>query len=94
MNGILYICDVVFNLNSNNYKSKIDNWVTGFEKMAGKELCSEVETHIRDEFSTFDWILEGMFTRAGFLIEKNRSSDGFVREYFCRKSNEIEYKEE
>lgn len=94
MNGILYICDVVFNLESNNYSVKIDNWVSGFEKMAGKELRSEAETHIRDEFSTFDWILEEMFTRAGFLIEKNRSSDGFVTEYFCRKAKEIEYKDE
>lgn len=91
MNGILYICDVVFNLDPNNYKVKIDNWINGFEEFAGKELRSEVETHIRDEFSTFNWIIEGMFTRAGFEIDKTRSSDGFVTEYLCRKSKEIEY---
>jgi ubiquinone/menaquinone biosynthesis C-methylase UbiE len=93
-NGILYICDVAFNLDSNNYKVKIDNWINGFEAFAGKELRSEVETHIRDEYSTFNWILEGMFSRAGFLMEKNRSSDGFVTEYLCRKSKEIEYFDE
>jgi ubiquinone/menaquinone biosynthesis C-methylase UbiE len=92
LNGILYICDVVFNLGPNNYKEKIDNWIDGFEESAGKDLSSEVETHIRDEFSTFDWILEGMLERAGFLIERNRSADGFVREYLCRKVKEIDYK--
>jgi ubiquinone/menaquinone biosynthesis C-methylase UbiE len=93
-NGILYICDVAFNIDSNNYKVKIDNWINGFEEFAGKELRSEVETHIRDEYSTFNWILEGMFSRAGFLMEKNKSSDGFVSEYLCRKSKEIEYYDE
>jgi ubiquinone/menaquinone biosynthesis C-methylase UbiE len=94
LNGILYICDVVFNLDPNNYKDKIDKWIDGFEKFAGKELRSEVETHIRDEFSTFNWILEGMFARAGFEIDNKRSSDGFVTEYLCRKSKEIEYNDE
>jgi putative AdoMet-dependent methyltransferase len=94
INGILYLCDVTFNLDSNDYKAKIDNWLEGFEEMAGKKMRAEAETHIREEFSTFNWILEGMFARAGFLIEKNRSSDGFITEYFCRKVSEIEYKEE
>jgi len=93
-NGILYICDVVFNLDPNNYKDKIDKWIDGFEQFTGKELRSEVETHIRDEFSTFNWILEGMFARAGFEIDNKRSSDGFVTEYLCRKSKEIEYYDE
>lgn len=93
MDGILYICDVVFGLESHNYQTKIDKWVSGFERNAGKELRSEVEIHIKEEFSTYDWILEGMFTRAGFLIEKSRSADGFIREYLCRKSKEIEYEE-
>jgi len=94
IDGILYICDVAFNLGPDNYKAKIDNWIAGFEAFAGKKLCAEVETHIRDEFSTFNWILEGMVARAGFSIEKNRSPDGFVAEYVCRKSKEIEYNDE
>jgi ubiquinone/menaquinone biosynthesis C-methylase UbiE len=94
LNGIFYICDVVFNLGPNNYKGKIDKWIDGFGEFAGKEIRSEVETHIRDEFSTFNWILEGMFARAGFEIDNKRSYDGFVSEYLCRKSKEIEYNDE
>lgn len=94
LNGILYVCDVVFNLDSKNYKDKIDKWIDGFDKFAGKELRSEVETHIRDEFSTFNWILEGMLARAGFEVDNKRSSDGFVTDYSCRKSKEIEYNDE
>lgn len=91
LNGIFYLCDVAFTLDSNDYKTKIDNWVAGFGKNADTEFRAEVETHIREEFSTFNWILEGMFKRAGFLIEKIRSYDGFVTEYLCRKVNEIEH---
>ena len=94
LNGILYICDVVFNLGPDNYKDKIDKWIDEFDNFGGNELRLEVETHIRDEFSTFTWILEGMLTRAGFDIDKKRSSDGFVTEFLCRKSNEIEYSDE
>jgi ubiquinone/menaquinone biosynthesis C-methylase UbiE len=92
-NGVFYLCDVVFNLESSDYKTKIDNWVAGFEELAGTELSTEVQTHIRDEFSTFDWILEAMFGKAGFNVEKKRSTDGFITEYLCRKVKEIEFQQ-
>lgn len=94
LNGVLYICDVVFNLDPNNYKVKIDKWIDDFDKLAGKELRLEAETHIREEFSTFNWIMEGMLARAGFKIYKKRSVDGFVTDYLCRKFEEIDYNDE
>ena len=68
--------------------TEINNWVSSFEMKAGKEFKAEVETHIRDEFSTFNWILEGMLIKAGFKIEKSRTADGFVTEYLCKKIEE------
>jgi hypothetical protein len=41
--------------------------------------------HIREEHSTFGWIIEGMLRQAGFAIEE---ADYFAPEYaqyFCRK---------
>lgn len=87
--GILYIFDIVFDFKTTAYKNKIDEWVLGFEKQAGKEFKKEVETHIRDEFSTFKWILDGMIEKAGFKIENYKSSDGFAAEYHCIKIDEI-----
>ncbi|HAR64344.1 MAG TPA: class I SAM-dependent methyltransferase [Candidatus Margulisbacteria bacterium] len=85
LGGILYIFDIVFHFEPTEYKNKINDWVTGFEIKAGKEFRTEVETHIRDEFSTFNWVMEGMLKKAGFIIEKSRTSDGFITEYFCKK---------
>lgn len=89
LDGILYIHDVVFHFEPTNYIGKISNWISGLEKVAGAEFKAEVETHIRDEFSTFNWILEGMLTKAGFIIEKCRTSDEFITEYVCKKVKEI-----
>jgi len=87
-NGILYLFDVVFHLDPKEYQMKITDWVSGFEKLAGKKMREEVETHIRDEYSTFSWILNGMIERAGFKIEKSKTNDGFITEYHCIKTQD------
>ena len=56
---------------------------------AGTKFKDEVETHIREEYSTFSWILEGLIERAGFKIEKSRTADGFITEYHCVKVEDI-----
>lgn len=88
--GILYIFDVVFHFESTDYKNKINKWLAGFEKNAGEKFREEVETHIREEYSTFKWILDGMIERAGFRIENCRSKDGFITEYHCIKVKDRE----
>lgn len=86
--GLLYLHDVVFQFPAPEYAARIDAWIGGFEKVAGSEFRREVETHIRAEYSTFGWVLQGMLERAGFAVEKSRSADGFVSEYACRKVRE------
>lgn len=87
--GILYIFDVVFNFSPKEYEREIDSWISGFELKAGKSFRHEVETHIRDEYSTFNWILEGMIERSGFKTVKSRTHDGFLTEYHCVKVEDI-----
>ena len=42
-------------------------------------------SHIEKEFSTFDWVLEGMMTRCGLKIV-NKECKGFLSVYVCEKS--------
>jgi ubiquinone/menaquinone biosynthesis C-methylase UbiE len=88
MGGLLYIHDVVFQFDPQAYAGRIDAWISGFEKVAGEEFRLEVEAHIRDEYSTFGWIMQGLLEKAGFAIEQCRSNDGFMTEYACRKVRE------
>jgi ubiquinone/menaquinone biosynthesis C-methylase UbiE len=87
--GILYIHDVVFQFNPADYKLKINEWIDGYADKLSPDFLEEFEIHIRDEFSTFDWILRGMIERAGFMIDKVKSFDGFSSEYFCVKIKEV-----
>lgn len=88
MGGILYIFDIVFNFNAIEYEERINEWILGFEKRADYKFKEEIEIHIRDEYSTFKWILEGMIEKAGFKIKNYRSDDGFMAEYHCIKVDE------
>jgi len=90
--GILYINDIIFHFNAAEYQQKINEWISVFEKIISIEFREEVETHIRDEFSTFKWIMDGMIEKVGFKIENCRTYDGFVTEYHCIKVNETELK--
>ena len=87
--GVLYIFDVVFHFDAPEYETKIDNWVMDFEVKAGSKFRKEVDTHIRDEYSTFSWILQGLIERAGFKIKQSRTVDGFLTEYHCIKVEDI-----
>jgi putative AdoMet-dependent methyltransferase len=87
--GLLYIFDVVFNFDPSEFEVKINEWISLFGKKTGAEFKAEIETHIRDEFSTFTWILDEMLKKAGFTIEKFRAVDGFTAEYLCRKESSI-----
>jgi len=46
---------------------------------------SESETHVRDEYSTCDWIMEGLLERAGFRIQTADHPDEFLATYLCTK---------
>lgn len=89
MRGLLYFHDVVFGFAPETYRQSVDAWIDAISAVAGETIRREMETHIRDEHSTFDWILEGMLTRAGFVTEKRETRDGFVTEYVCRKVHEV-----
>jgi putative AdoMet-dependent methyltransferase len=89
MNGLFYLFDIVFQFDPNEYIQKINSYISDFSKKAGSDFKSEVETHIKDEFSTFDWIMRGLITKAGFRIERSRSNDGFSTEYMCIKERDI-----
>lgn len=88
--GILYLFDVVFHFHPSEYQEKIRPWIQEFESKAGQGFTQEVEIHIRDEYSTFHWILEGMLHKAGFKVEQMRTHDGFLTEYHCIKTGDRE----
>jgi ubiquinone/menaquinone biosynthesis C-methylase UbiE len=84
MNGIFLLIDVVFRFDP-DYEKNTEAMINGLSNSFSEELIKETKVHIRDEYSTFDWILRGLIERAGFCIEKINAEDSLASEYFCRK---------
>jgi len=40
--------------------------------------------HIRQEYSTLTWIMEGLLQRSGFAVEQTRQLSEFMFQYLCR----------
>jgi len=83
--GVLYLRDVVFRFEPGRYAEVFDKWVGDVAETFGEECMSaQAESHIRREFSTFGWIMEGLLTRAGFEVEQADYSERLAA-YLCRK---------
>lgn len=87
--GILYVSDIVFQFEAKDYETSINSWIDNLSKKVDIEFIKDIESHISDEFSTYDWIFRGLLEKAGFEIYFFKSADGFVSEYFCKKEKDI-----
>ena len=83
--GKLYLWDVVFGFDVKDHASLLQAWIDEMRKEAGPEMADEVAIHIRDEFSTYDWIMEGMLAKAGFTIKRKVSEATHCLTYICTK---------
>ena len=83
--GKLLLFDVVFSFDPTNYESFIKEFIQSMTDRMGDQMKKELETHFRQEFSTFDWVMEGLLEKAGFIIEKADYREGFFATYLCTK---------
>ncbi|MGD8563902.1 MAG: methyltransferase domain-containing protein [Desulfarculaceae bacterium] len=83
--GQLLLLDVVLPSQVQNLDKTLSNWITRITEMAGPELGREAGIHIKKEYSTYDWIMEGMLRQAGFSLEIADYSRGLNTMYLCRK---------
>ncbi len=79
--GKLYLFDVVFSFDIRNCADAIEEWIRTTDEYSREGI----ETHIREECSTLDWVMEGLLERSGFEIEKNDYKEGFLASYLCTK---------
>jgi len=84
--GLLYIWDVIFTFPPIEYAQHLQQMIDALGRTDGQGFSREdFETHIREEFSTYAWILEGLLDRAGFDVISSdfpRSTHG---EMLCRR---------
>jgi SAM-dependent methyltransferase len=85
--GVLRLWDVVYSFEPRDAERQIEGWVA--DTMAADVergwTRAELAEHVRDEHSTFTWLLEPMIERAGFdIVQADYSASVFAR-YVCKK---------
>jgi SAM-dependent methyltransferase len=84
--GVLRLSDVVYDFAPSEAEERIEAWcATGGETVEENWSRAELEEHVRDEHSTFTWLLEAMIERCGFEVEDaQHSEDGMLADYVLR----------
>jgi SAM-dependent methyltransferase len=87
--GILRLSDVVYGFGPVEAEECLERWMSqaASETVDDGWTRAELEEHVRDEHSTFTWLLEPMLEKAGFTIEQAEySEDRIFARYTCVKA--------
>ncbi len=79
--GKLYLRDTVLSGVSGDFSSYLDEITRANSDNPNNKRIR----HIREEFTTLDWIMQGLINRAGFRIDKANYDGAFWAEYLCTK---------
>lgn len=84
--GVFRLWDVVYDFAPSEAEERIEAWcATGGTSVEAEWSRAEFEEHVRDEHSTFRWLLEPMLERCGFRVEEVvYSPDGIFGKYVLR----------
>lgn len=84
--GLLRLWDVVYDFAPEEGEARLEAWcATGGDGTDGEWSRADYEEHVRDEHSTFTWLLEPMIKCAGFAVEEAlHSDDGIFARYLLR----------
>jgi hypothetical protein len=87
--GFLRLWDVVYDFGPQEAEERLEAWCsTGGEGSDGEWSRADFEEHVRDEHSTFTWLLEPMTQRARFSIEvASHSEDGIFARYLLKRTD-------
>jgi SAM-dependent methyltransferase len=90
--GLFRLWDVVYNFDPFEAEERIEAWCATGRDSAPFEAIEdgwgrwELEEHVRDEHSTYTWLLEAMFERTGFVVEEAEyADDAMYAKYLLRR---------
>src|SRR5579884_591796 len=83
--GVLRLRDLVYHFDPAEASARIEPWLAHAAPTPDRGWTrAEYETHLREEHSTYSWLLEPMIERAGFAIaEAEHSPGGIYAAYLC-----------
>lgn len=79
--GQFVLCDVVFDWGEQGHARYFDEAVDSLPD----EIRPRMTAHVSSEYSTLDWIMEGLLRRAGFRIVRVEKPTPYFHAYHCHK---------
>jgi putative AdoMet-dependent methyltransferase len=84
--GTFYLWDVVFSFEPAEAAEHLQRWIDTAGRSEGQGFTrADFEAHVREEFSTYAWILDGMLQRAGFDVVSRAFPTATHGEFHCRR---------
>jgi SAM-dependent methyltransferase len=89
--GVFRLWDVVYDFEPADTAERLEAWcATGAQVPAGTAVHEswgrwEIAEHVRDEHSTYRWLLDTMIERVGFRIEHVEQPDSVTARYVLRR---------
>ncbi len=78
--GRFFLLDVVFSSSDEGHRAQFHAFVNA----SPEGMRNEVMDHIAKEYSTLDWIMEGLLVRAGFQIQCIVDTQAPLIQYLCK----------
>jgi SAM-dependent methyltransferase len=82
--GQFLFCDIVFSSKDRDPRLRFDAFIDAMPESMQEGTIG----HIAKEYSTLDWIMEGLLTRAGFRILRIVDSQTPLIQYLCKAGEE------
>jgi len=82
--GQLYIHDVI--LKEDDATINIQALIDKLGEAGGKLLQEDTERHFKDEYSTYDWVMDELLSQAGFTVKSKQIDDGVLGTYVCTRN--------
>lgn len=84
--GVLVLRDLVYDFEPLEADSRIEEWLAGAAPTPAEGWTrGELEAHVRDEHSTFAWLLEPLLVHAGLEIVEREVGRGIYATYVCTR---------
>jgi putative AdoMet-dependent methyltransferase len=83
--GVFYLSDLVYSFSPQDTEKTITSWIDTVAQNNGFSR-DFFEEHVRQEYSTYTWLLEAMLEKTGFDVKEKQLSDAQIyASYICVK---------
>ena len=84
--GRLVLRDVNFSFAPAQYEAEIERWIDEQTRHGSSFSRAEFEAHVRDEYSTYAWLLDALLIRTGFRVDAFEAPSPTYGLFLCTKT--------